>query len=89
MLGNQGGSFKLTRDVTGKPSFGEDEFPTRVDYFIDGEDWVWQAHSDGVMPGYAADPHYRPADGWCTRANEARSVVASFGWIDAFNDGRS
>ena len=46
-------------------------------------------HPDGVVPGYAADPHYRPADGWCTRADETRSVVVSFGWIDAFNDGRS
>ncbi len=89
MMANQHGPFTLTRDIAGKPTFGADEFPTRVDFVIDGQDWVWQAHADGVMPGYAADPHYRPADGWCTRANEKRSVVASFGWIDAFNDGRS
>lgn len=88
IMANQDGPFKLTRDITGTPSFG-DEFPTRVDYVIDGEKWVWQAHADGVMPGYAADPHYRPADGFCTREGETRSVVASFGWIDCFNDGRS
>jgi hypothetical protein len=27
--------------------------------------------------------------GWCTRADETRSAVASFGWIDAFNEERS
>jgi hypothetical protein len=89
IMASQDGPFKLTRDITGKPAFGDDEFPTRVDYVIDGQDWVWRAHPAGVMPGYAADPHYRPADGWCVRANETRSVVASFGWLDAFNDGRS
>ncbi len=36
-----------------------------------------------------AGPHYRPADGWCIRACETRSMAACFGWIDACNDGRS
>jgi len=61
--------------------------PRRGDF--DHQNWAWQAHPDGMMPGCAADPHYRPADGWCTRADETRSVVASFGWIDGFNGGRS
>jgi|GEM_PF-4099489 len=89
IMANQDGPSKLTRAVAGKPAFGQEELPTRVDYVIDGEGWLWQAHPDGVMPGYAADPHYRPADGWRTRTAETRSVVACFGWIEAFNDGRS
>ncbi len=88
MMANQDGPLRLTRDITGSVSFADNDFPTRVDYVIDGEKWAWQAHADGVMPGYAADPHYRPADGWCTRTGETRSVIASFGWLDAFNDGR-
>jgi hypothetical protein len=87
-MANQHGPTKLTRDIAGKPIFGPDEFPTSVAYDIDGESWTWTAHPDGVMPGYAADPHYRPADGWCARTGETRKITASFGWLDAFNDRR-
>lgn len=92
ILNNQDGPMLLTTDVTADLTFsgegGTREFPTQVDYLIDGEPWVWRAHHDGVMPAYAADPHYRPADGQCSREDETRRVVASFGWIDCFNDGR-
>jgi hypothetical protein len=33
--------------------------------------------------------HNLVQNGTCTRADEARSLVASFGWIGCFDDGRS
>ncbi|GAA0616770.1 hypothetical protein GCM10009547_18590 [Sporichthya brevicatena] len=86
---NQDGPFKLTTDVTSKITFGDDEFPRKVEYLIDGEEWDWVASPDGTMPYYAKDPTYRPCDGTTTRKGETRKVVCAAGFLDAFNDGRS
>jgi hypothetical protein len=86
---NNNGPFKLSTDVTSKITFGEDEFPKKVAYLIDGEEWDWVASADGTMPAYAKDATYRPADGTTTRRGETRKVVTSAGWLDAFSDGRS
>jgi hypothetical protein len=85
---NSDGPFKLTTDVTSTITFGDDEFPRKVEYLIDGEEWDWVASPDGIMPYYAKDPTYRPCDGTTTRRGESRRVVCSAGFLDAFNDGR-